>query len=180
MKRSLKLLGAVTCALALVFAATGTASATPTQKGHTEVESALLALAPVLGIQVEAVAPASMEGGGFSLPIVGNTERTGMLKHVGAISLTIPGVASLTTSDVHHDLETGEVTVVVDGGERVHFFDATMTSDTSATLALSADGAVIVSEFLGNLLPDLEIPAGFPFGSATSFPESPGRSGTAG
>lgn len=179
MKRSLELLGALSCALALVFAASGTASAEPTQKGHTEVESDLLALAPLLGIQVEAVAPASMEGGVFSLPIVGNAEKTGVLKHVGGISLTIPGVANLTTSDVHHDLETGEVTVVVNGDERVHFFDATMTSPTSATLALSADGAAIVTDFIGLALPGIVIPEGFPFGTATAFPESPGKAGAA-
>lgn len=174
MKRSLKLLGALFCALALVFTASGAASADPAQKGHTEVESPLLALAPLIGIEVEAAGPASMDGGTFSLPIVGNAERTGVLKHVGGISLTTPLGANLTTSDVHYDLESGEVSVVVNGGDRVHFFDAEMTSPTSATLALSEDGTAIVSEFTG-----LPIPPGFEFGTATAFPEWPGRSNPA-
>lgn len=178
MKRSLRLVGALFCALALVFAASGVASADPAQKGHTEVESPLLALAPLLGIEVEAVGPASMDDAVFSLPIVGNAERTGVLKHVGGISLTIPEVGTLTTSDVHYDLESGEVSVVVNGGERVHFFDAEMTSPTSATLALSEDGATIVSDLISQVLP-IVIPPGSDFGTATSFPEWPGRSNPA-
>jgi hypothetical protein len=83
-------------------------------------------------------------------------------------------------SDVHYDLASGEVSVVVNGGDRVHFFDATMTSPTSATLALSEDGAAIVSEFISQALPlPIVIPPGFEFGTATAFPEWPGRSNPA-
>jgi hypothetical protein len=179
MRRSVHTIAALGCAAALIFAAPGTASATPSQKGHTEIQSDLLALAPLIGIQVDALNPATKEGNTFSLPIVDGGEHSGGLKHVGGISLTIPGVANLTTADVHHDLETDEVSVVVNDDERVHFFDATMTSPMTAMLALSDEGAAIITELIGNVIPGVVVPPGFPFGTATILSESPGMSGAA-
>lgn len=136
-------------ALGLVGAVSASpADAAPTKKGHTTIQSGLLDLAPLLGIEVSVLPPAS--GDGF--PVVGNVKATGVLMHVGGYELHEESRGTLTLSNFHLDVEAGVMSVVVDDHERVDMFDV-MPTDDPATFELhfTEEGAAIVSAYVNFL-----------------------------
>jgi hypothetical protein len=163
-RRILKTVSVVLASMALVMGLVGTASAAPTQKGHTDVQSDLLNLAEFFGIlKVEAIAPSTRTGNVYSLPVVGNWQK-GTVKHVGGQLLTNLGSheqMSITNLWQHNDTNT--VSGVINGGERMTLFTIQPTSDTTANLLFTADSAALFNDFVG--LPLLS--EGTLFGTAT-------------
>ena len=169
MLRLIRLLAAALVAAGLAFVTTAApATAAPTKKGYVQVQSGLLGLAGLLGVTVEATGPATMSAAGISFPVVGNTAATGTQKQVGGIKLTKPDGATLMLSSSHMDMETLEVSMVVDGGMRVVMFQGVDLGDGTIQLNFTPEGAAVVAGFFG-LPTELLAPGGAfnTFGTAT-------------
>jgi hypothetical protein len=163
-RRALRTVSIVLASMTLLLGFAGTASAAPTQKGHTEVQSGLLDLAELFGIlKVEAVAPTTRTGNVYSSPVVGNWEK-GTVKTVGSQLLTNRGSneqMSIANLWLHND--TGTASAVINNGDRMTLFTIERTSDTTANLLFTADSAALFNKFVG--LPLLS--EGTMFGTAT-------------
>ena len=89
------------------------------------------------------------------------------MKTVGGTQLTLANGSTFTLSDSHHDLTTGVVTMVVNGGERVAMFTAEETGDGVYTLKFTDWGAQTIADALGlPLIPGL-LAGGAVFGTST-------------
>jgi hypothetical protein len=145
------------------------ATAAPVRKGETTVSSPLLSLGPLLGIEGQATGPARRVGNDFVMPVVGNPEN-GTLMHAGGILLTKSNGQSLSFENTHMDLDTLEVTAVVNGGERIVIYHGEKVNTQTVFLRFSPEGAAIVRPFINFFgIPE----DGGPFGWATTTAEIP-------
>jgi hypothetical protein len=159
----------VALAAAVVTAVSGPVVAAPVMKGETTVSSPLLELGPLLGIVGTATGPARKVGNDFVMPVVGNPEN-GTLMHVGGILLTKSNGQTLSFENTHMDLETLEVTAVVNSGERVVIYHGEKVNSQTVFLRFSPEGAAIVRPFINFFgIPE----DGGPFGWATTTAEIP-------
>lgn len=135
-------------------------------KGTVTVTAPLLALAPLLDIEVSATGLATQKDADtFVFPVVGNTEATGRIFQIGGLELSKPDGSTLTISNYHLDIETLVVTAVINDEERVPVFRATRLDENTVQLAFTEEGAAIVSSFVDFLgLPN----PGDVFGTATA------------
>lgn len=163
-RRIFKTVSVLLASMALVVGLLGIASAAPTQKGHTDVQSDLLNLAEALGIlKAEAIAPSTRSGNVFSLPVVGNPQK-GTVKHVGGQLLkNLGSQEQLSITNLWQHNDTNTVSGVINGGERMTLFTIQQTSATTANLLFTAGSAALFNDFVGIPL----LSEGTLFGTAT-------------
>lgn len=174
MTRMIRTLAIAVVASMMLALGVGTATAAPTQKGVNTITSGLLGLAGALGVVVSPTGTARQTAAGLEFPVVGNTAATGTLMSVGGIQLSKPDGSTLQLSNAHLDLDTLEVSMVVDEGERVTIFQGTQLSPNSVSLAFTQEGAAIIGGFFG--LPAETFAPGGPFnvfGTSTTTADLP-------
>jgi hypothetical protein len=156
-------------AAAVTAVSSGPVAAAPVKKGETTISSPLLELGPLLGIEGQATGPARRVGNDFVMPVVGNPEN-GTLMHVGGILLTKSNGQTLSFESTHMDLETLQVSAVVNGNERVVIYQGERIDGQTVFLRFTPQGAAIVRPFINFF----GIPEDWgPFGWATTTAEIP-------
>ncbi|MDV3220431.1 hypothetical protein [Intrasporangium sp.] len=151
LRASLAVLFAMVLALALTSPASALTAQRANPHGTTTLTSPLLQIAPLVGISVAPIAPATMDAPGVITASVAGNQRAGVLRTAGGLYLSKADGSSLSMANLHHNLATGEVSAVVNDTERVIVLTATENADGTYAYAFTSEGAGIVRAFV-NLL----------------------------